>query len=146
MCIGPISRQCFPTAKRAFVLLRIRLPLAAAASLALGAMLVGCGGGGPEQVVKQYFNGIANGDGEGVCEVLAVEAERDLEGPSCPEVIEQDFTNSLSEEGKDSFRNAEVSIEQDGDSARAASTLIDGNILLERRDGEWLITDLSDAS
>jgi hypothetical protein len=110
-----------------------RYVLAGVVGVALTFGVTACGGESDnekiESVVKQFFTGIAEGDGEKACDALAGPYQReilsdDAEG-SCSERLSQVAENSGDEE-KDAFTSVEVTdIEKRGEGKALAKTKSD---------------------
>ncbi len=121
--------------------------------VALALLAAGCGGTGPDSVVRDYFDAIVEQDGERACHQLTKELRRDIErapaarasGRSCADVMElaAGLNPQLSTQD---VKDLDIAIKEDGD--RAVATL--ENPLARRResidlvqvDGDWRIATL----
>ena len=114
--------------------------LACVAALALFAF-AGCGGGSPEDAVKDFYEAFADGDGEKACDLLAEDAKKGL-GGECEQAISA-FGGLIDDKAKDQLKDAEVSdVEEDGDNATAKVKIGDQEeeVKLKKEDGDWKVT------
>jgi hypothetical protein len=132
---------------------------ALAATAAIAA--VGCGGGGgstdsaadPAQVTEDFFNAVANGDGETACGLLSKEGLGNI--PEDPDPAKcADEVSNLSDEDRARFEPSNVeqvtgktehcgTIKESDTNAETVAT-VDGDVQcinLSKIDGEWKIND-----
>jgi hypothetical protein len=129
-----------------------RLPtLVLLAALAL--LTIGCGGTGPDDVVREYFEAIVQQNGARACDQLSKELRRDIErapaartaGRSCADVMELAAGLNPALSTKD-VEDLDIEVEKDGD--RAVATLKnplsrrEETIDLVKVGGEWRISTL----
>jgi hypothetical protein len=129
-----------------------RLPtLVLLAALAL--LTVGCGGTGPDDVVRDYFTAIVEQNGARACDQLSAELRRDIErapaaraaGRSCADVMElaAGLNPGLSTED---VEDLDIEVEEDGDKAAASLknplSRREETIDLVRVGGDWKISTL----
>ena len=103
----------------------------------------GCGGGGPEDTIKDYLDAAADGDADKACDLVTDDFVDEELGGDCEEAIEQ-AGDELDDEQKDKIRDAEISdVEEDGDKATAKLEIEDqedDEVELEKVDGDWKIS------
>lgn len=120
---------------------------------ALALLTVGCGGTGPEDAVRGYFDAIVVQDGERACGQLTKELRTDIEhapaaragGRSCADVMNLAAGLNPDLSTKD-VESLDIEVEVDGDQAVASLE----NPLSRRKetidviqvDGEWKISTL----
>jgi hypothetical protein len=123
-----------------------------AAVLAAGIALValpGCGPFGSDEddvkdVVKDYAEGIADGDGGKVCDTLTEESKKSFEdvGAKCDETFSS-FGGFFNEEQKDKLKDVDPEVEINGDNATAKLNALEGTgsdeLKLKKEDGDWKI-------
>ena len=123
-----------------------------AAALAAGLALVAVSGCGPfgsdeddvKDVVKDYAEGIADGDGGKVCDTLTEESKNQFEevGAKCDETFSS-FGGFLNDEQKDKLKDVDPEVEIDGDNATAKVDALEGTgtdeLKLKKEDGDWKI-------
>ena len=131
--------------------MKARLSMLVLAAFAL--LTAGCGGTGPEEVVRDYFEAIVQQDGETACDQLTTQLRTDIEqapavrasGRSCADVMELAAGLNPGLSAKD-VEDLDVEVEEDGD--RAVATLEnpfvrrEETIDLVQVDGEWRISTL----
>jgi hypothetical protein len=123
-----------------------RIFIACLAALSLAAF-AGCGpfgGDSPEDVIKDFSEAVADGDGEKACDLVTDEyREQELGGDQCEEQVEQG-AEAASDEELDRLRDIEVSdVEEDGDKATAkvkAEGEDEDEVELEKVDGDWKLS------
>ena len=125
----------------------------AIATLAAGLALVAVPGCGPfgsdeddvKEVVQDYAEGVADGDGKKVCDTLAEDSKKQFEeaGTKCEDTFES-FGAFLNEEQKDKLKDVDPDVEIDGDNATAKVDELQGTgsteVKLKKEDGDWKIT------
>jgi hypothetical protein len=113
----------------------------------------GCGGPGPDQTVRDYFNAVVQRNGARACDQLTPALRRDIErapaaraaGGSCADVMElaAGLNPKLSIKG---VEDLDIEVDENGD--RAAASLKnplsrrEETIELVRVGGEWRISTL----
>jgi hypothetical protein len=131
---------------------RSRVRRSAAALLAGVALAVvpGCGPFGSDEddvkdVVKDYMEGVAEGDGKKVCDTLAEDSRKQFEqaGTKCEDTFKS-FGAFLNDEQKEQLKDDDPEVEIDGDNATADVDAL-GNtgstkVKLKKEDGDWKIT------
>jgi len=116
------------------------------------ALLSGCGGSdSPEDVTRDFLQAMADGDGEGACDLLTGDAKRQMlaagaligeRGGGCPGTIEG-IAETLDEGELAKLRDAEVE-EAEVNGERATVKVKDADrARLRKIEGEWRI-DLED--
>jgi ketosteroid isomerase-like protein len=94
-----------------------------------------------EQVIRDYLDGVADGDAAKVCDQFTDEALRELEVLGGCEEFFGEFLQIVSEEQKEELRSADPEVEVDGDRATATIPSLEGDgeeeITLQKVDGEW---------
>jgi hypothetical protein len=122
-----------------------------AAVLAAGLVLVaapGCGGSDEDdvkEVVQDYTEGVADGDGGKVCNTLSDESKDRFQqaGAKCEDVFKS-FGAFLNDEQKDKLKDIDPDVEVDGDNATAKVDELEGTgsteVKLKKEDGDWKIT------
>jgi hypothetical protein len=125
----------------------------AAAALAAGLALAAVSGCGPfgsdeddvKEVVQEYFEGFAEGDGGKVCGTLAEDTRKqfDQAGSKCEDVFKTSGA-FISEEQKDRLKDVDPEVEVEGDNATAKVDDLQGagppEFKLKKEDGDWKIT------
>ena len=116
-----------------------RILVACLAALSLVAF-AGCGGGGPEDAIKDFAEAVKDGDGEKACDLTTGEFKETLGGDQCKDNLE-----GLSDDQKDELGDVEVSdVEEDGDEATAKVKGGDDDdeseVTLKKEDGDWKIS------
>jgi hypothetical protein len=123
-----------------------------AAALAAGLALVAVPGCGPfgsdeddvEQVIKDYSEGIADGDGKKACDTLSEDSKKRFEeaGAKCEDTFES-FGAFLNEDQKNELKDVDPDVEIDGDEATAKVQALEGTgsdeVKLKKEDGDWKI-------
>lgn len=104
--------------------------------------LVGCGGSGPGDRVKEFNHAMADGDAETVKEIAPVLGTM-LSDDKLTEMVESAAEDTKDKGGIDSITIDDETI--DGDTARVTATVTFGNgesetdtIDLKKVDGEWI--------
>jgi hypothetical protein len=126
-----------------------RSAAALVAGLALAAV-PGCGPFGSDEddvkdVVKDYAEGVADGDGKKVCDTLAEESRKQFEqaGTKCEDAFKS-FGAFLNDEQKDKLKDVDPDVEVDGDNATAKVDELgstgSNEVKLKKEDGDWKIT------
>jgi hypothetical protein len=122
-----------------------RLFVTCLAALSLAAF-AGCGpfgGDSPEDVIKDFSEAVADGDGGKACDLVTDDYKEEIGGDNCEEQVEQ-IGEAASDEEKDKLRDVEVSdVEEDGDKATAkvkAEGEDEDEVELEKVDGDWKIS------
>jgi len=121
----------------------------AVTALALVA-LPGCMGNSDEddakEVVKDYAEAIANGDGKKVCDTLSEDAKRTFErrDRKCEDTFKS-VGGFLTDEQKDKLKDIDPNVEVDGDNATATVEELEDaagstEVKLKKEDGDWKIT------
>jgi hypothetical protein len=130
--------------------MRLRRTAAAlVAGLALAA-LSGCGPFGSDEddvkdVVRDYTEGVAEGDGKKVCDTLAEDSRKQFEqaGTKCEDAFKS-FGAFLNDEQKDKLKDIDPDVEIDGDNATAKVDELgstgSNEVKLKKEDGDWKIT------
>jgi hypothetical protein len=95
---------------------------------------------------QDYFEAVADGDGDTACGLLTEDAQSEIleevGGGDCEEAVEQ-AEEELNDDQKDELRDIEPEeVDVDGDRATISVEGADGEVELEREDGEWRISDL----
>ena len=124
------------------------------ATLLVGAValfgVAACGGSDEDDakdVVKDFMNGLADEDGQKVCDQLSQSAKEPIErsGADCGEQFEG-LAREATQENKDQLKDIDPDVSVDGDEATAKVPNIGGpgesEIKLKKEDGDWKITDL----
>jgi Putative lumazine-binding len=125
----------------------------AATVLAAGLALVAVGGCGPfgsdeddvKDVVQDYTEGVAEGDGGKVCDTLAEDSRKQFEqaGTKCEDAFKS-FGAFLNEDQKDKLKDVDPEVDVEGDNATAKVDELEGTgsteVKLKKEDGDWKIT------
>jgi hypothetical protein len=94
-----------------------------------------------EQTIRDYLDGVAEGDAGKVCDQFTDEAKSELEVLGGCEEFFAEFLQVISEEQKEELRSADPEVEVNGDRATATVPSLEGDgeetITLQKVGGEW---------
>ena len=94
-----------------------------------------------EQTVRDYIDGVVEGDAGKVCDLFTDETREELEALGGCEEFFGEFLQVVSDEQKEELRSADPEVEVDGNRATATIPSLEGDgeetITLQKVDGEW---------
>jgi hypothetical protein len=99
---------------------------------------------GPEQTVRNYLDGLGEGDGEKVCDQFTAEGRQEFDQiGGCADFF-SGILSQLTEVQRNELRELDAEVEVDGERATARVPKLEGGgeetLNLAKEDGQWKIT------
>jgi hypothetical protein len=116
------------------------------AAVVAAVVIAGCGGGKPEDGVRDtvtdYFKAMGDGDGERVCSLITPASREQIGGRACPDIIAAS-AKKLGKDDLNALRDVDVdftTVAIKADRATVGEGPDDDDpIKLQRIDGKWLV-------